>query len=169
MDAKVKVKPELKIIKEPIPHLLIPGEMGAILELTVRDKQGKVTDHRIMRSKSFVKQFLELLWVEMNQLPKPVPLSMRDTGNVLQDIYGDSFNFFAKGGAGEVTQGIIVGTGTTAPTIDDYAIETIIPHGGAGGQLNYSDVTIAAAASDATTSQFTITRDFANGSGASIT
>ncbi len=169
MEAQIKLKPELKVIKEPIPHLLIPGELGAVLELTVTDKDGKVTDHRVMRSKSFVKQFLQLLWVTFNHLPATVPPSVTDTGNVARSIYGSYNTFRCDGTAGAVTSGIIVGTGVVAPTINDYAIGTIIPHGGAAGQLNYSDTVIAAAASDATTSQVTITRNFANASGGALT
>ena len=170
MEAKVKVKPDLKVIKEEeIPHLLIPGEMGAVLEVTVKDKNGKVTDHRVMRSKSFVRQFLELLWVQAFQIPEIAPYSVRDTGNIFQDICESSWTFDASAPSGNVTHGIIVGTGTTAPTIDDYAVETLIDHGTDPGELQYSAVTFGAPASDATTSQFTITRDFANGSGGAIT
>lgn len=170
MEAQIRVKPKLKVIREEaIPHLLIPGEMGAILELTVTDKDGKITDHRIMRSKSFVKQFLQLLWVQFNHLPSAVPLAVTDTGNVARSVYSYYQTLKCDGGAGVVTSGIIVGTGVVAPTINDFAIGTIIPHGGAAGQLNYSDTVIAAAASDATTSQVTITRNFANASGGAIT
>ena len=173
MDAQVKLKPETKVIREEeIPHLLVPGEMGAVLELTVKDKRGKVTDHRVMRSKSFVRQFLELLWIQAFQLPEVTPYNMRDTANALQDICEGGYIFASNGGAGVITHGIIVGTGTTAPTIDDYAIETLIDHDAApptAGRLQYSAVTFGAPASDATTSQFTITRNFANASGGAIT
>lgn len=174
MDARIKLKPELKVIrKEEIPHLLVPGEMGAILELTVRDKRGKVTEHRIMRSKSFVKQFLQLLWIKFNDLPNTVPLSVRDTSNALQDLANEPKIFECDGAAGDDTLGIIVGKGTdgaaTTPTIDDYKIEAIIPDGHAGNDLDYSETIIAAAAHDATTSQVTITRDFANNSGGAVT
>ncbi|MBA7656438.1 hypothetical protein ES703_64362 [subsurface metagenome] len=168
MDAKVGLKPEVKVIKEPIPHLLVPGEMGAVLELTVKDKDGKVTEHRVMRSKSYVKQFLQLLYVQMNACGTTGAVSIRDIANALQDIWATKDNFKCDADAGEVNEGIIVGTGTTAPTIDDYKIETIIDHGTDPGELEYSAVVIAAATSDATTSQVTITRDFANGSGGEI-
>jgi len=171
--AQIKLKPELKIIrKEEIPHLLIPGEVGAILELTVKDKDGKVTDHRVMRSRSFVRQFLELLWIQTYQIPEVAPYNMRDTANALQDICESAYTFACDGGIGVVTHGIIVGTGTTAPTIDDYVIETIIDHDAAPptvGDLQYGAVTFGAPSSDATTSQFTITRNFANASGGAIT
>ena len=173
MDAQIKLKPKLEVIsEEKIPHLLVPGEMGAVLELTVKDKDGKVTDHRVMRSKSFVRQFLELLWIQTYQIPEIAPYNMRDTANALQDIC-ESFHTFASDcDVGIVTHGIIVGTGNTAPTIDDYAIETLIDHDAApptGGRPQYGAVTFGAPASDATTSQVTITRNFANASGGAIT
>ncbi|MBA7700468.1 hypothetical protein ES703_109182 [subsurface metagenome] len=171
--AQIGLKPELKIIREEeIPHLLVPGEMGAILELTVKDKNGKVTDHRVMRSKSFVRQFLELLWVQAFQIPYPAPYSVKDTSNTSRNIWGSSRTFGSTAASGDVTHGIIVGTGSTAPTIDDYAIETLIDHDASpptAGRLQYGAVAFGAPASDATTSQFTITRDFANASGGAIT
>jgi len=173
MDAKINLQPKLAVIKEQdIPHLLVPGEVGAILELTVKDKDGKVTDHRIMRSKSFVRQFLELLWVQSFQIPEVAPYAVKDTAGALVDVCESSFTFAADGGIGVVTHGIIVGEGTTAPTIDDYVIETLIDHDAAPptvGDLQYGAVTFGAPASDATTSQFTITRNFSNASGGAIT
>jgi len=167
--AQIKVKPKLEVIKGEIPHLLIPGEMGAILELTIKDKDGKVTEHRVMRSKSFVRQFLELLWIQAYQIPETAPYNMRDTGNTLQDVCEGGLTFDATADVGDVTHGIIVGTGTTTPTIDNYVVETPIAHGTGGGELQYGAVAFGAPASDATTSQFTITRDFANASGGAIT
>lgn len=173
MDARVKVKPELKVVKEEeIPQLLVPGEMGAVLELTVKDKDGRVTDHRLMRSKSFVRQFLELLWIQGYQIPDIVQMDVKDVDNVVQDICESGYTFAADAGNTDDVFGIIVGTGTTAPDIDDYHIETKIPHGTGVGppvELQYSAVTFGAPASNATTSQFTITRDFANGSGVAAT
>jgi len=122
-----------------------------------------------MRSKSFVRQFLELLWIQTYQIPKVAPYNMRDTANVLQDVCESAYTFDASAAIADITHGIIVGTGTTAPTIDDYAIETLIDHGTDPGELQYGAVAFGAPASDATTSQFTITRDFANASGGAIT
>lgn len=165
---KVKVKPKLKVIEE-VPSLLKPGEMGVVLELTVKDKDGKIVNHKVIKSKCFVKQFIQLLWVKLNDLPGTTPLSVRDITNTLRDVPNLDYIFQCDGPAGDVTYGIIVGTGTTAPTINDYKIETIVPHGGVANQLNYALTAIAAAASDATTSQVTISRNFANASGGDIT
>ncbi len=170
MDAQVKANPELEIVNEgQIPDLLVHGEVGAVLELMVKDKNDKVTDHRIMKSRSFVRQFLELLFVEFNKLPPKAALLMKDIGGSPRYIREGYRNFDCAGGVGELARGIMVGTGITAPTIDDYRLEATIAHGLGAGQLQYGGVTFGLPASDPTTSQFTITRDFANASGGDIT
>ncbi|MBA7564254.1 hypothetical protein ES708_05916 [subsurface metagenome] len=171
MGSEIKARPDLKVIKPgEVKEILKPGEVGATIELVVRDRDGKITDHRgPMRSESFVRQFLELLWIQMYQIETVLPYSMKDTGNVARDIQESGFNFAADAGVGVVIQGIIVGTGAVAVDIDDYVLGTPIAHGVAGGELQYGAVAFGAPASDATTSQFTITRDFANGSGGGIT
>ena len=169
--AETKSKPEAKIIREEeIPHVLVPGEMGAVLELIVKDKDGKVTEKRVMKSESFVRQFMELLFITSTSNWQQNRYPIRDTGNVVRNVYKYAPNHLRCDiGAGVVTNGVVVGTGTVAPTIDDYALGAIIAHGTGAGQLQYSAMTFGAPASDATTSQFTLTRDFANGSGGAIT
>lgn len=173
MGTEIRAIPKLDVIKEEeIKHLLLPGEVGAILELTVRDKNGKVTEKRVLKSKSFVRQFLELLWIQVFPIPEAVLYNMRDTSNVLQNICNSSFTFAANDVAGSILFGAVVGTGAVAPTINDYHLGTIILHDAApptAGRLQYGAVTFGAPASDATTSQFTITRNFANASGGAIT
>jgi len=168
-DIEIKTQPNLKVIKEEIPHLLAEGEIGAILELTVSDKNGNITQKRVMKSESFVRQFLELLWVNFQNLDYR-------SGRYCADVYGgvacvraDRRLWTAGGAIGETHRGILVGTGTNVPTINDYTIQTLISHGTGAGQLQYSAVTFGAPSSDATTSQFTVTRNFANGSGAQVT
>lgn len=170
--AEIKLKPEVKVIKEvEIPHLLVPGEVGAVLELTVKDKDGKVTERRVLRSKSFIKQFLQLLYVITGNIAWHQPIVIKDTGGDLRDISLDELdtNFDVNAASGDTTLGIIVGTGTTPPTINDYVIETPIAHGTGAGELQYGAVTFGAPSADSSTSQFTITRDIANNSGGTIT
>lgn len=173
MGTEIRAIPKLDVItEEQIKHLLLPGEVGAILELTVRDKDGKVTEERVMKSGSFVRQFLELLWAQTFPLPEVAPYNMRDTANALQNISESGLTFASNGGIGVITFGPVVGTGAVAPTINDYQLGTIILHDAApptAGRLQYGAVTFGAPASDATTSQFTITRNFANASGGAIT
>lgn len=169
--------PTLTVVDpKKIPHVLGKGEMGLALELTVTDKNGKVTEHRILKAESFLKQFLQILYVQMTYQP-PGVMSVRDTGNILRDVKSlpytgtgnKAVNLDLLAGAGVTDFGILAGTGNTAPTINDYVMETLIAEGVGGGQLQYGAITFGAPASDATTSQLTITRNLANGSGGAIT
>lgn len=183
MNDTIRGRPNIKAVKglavidpKKIPHVLGVGEMGLALELTVTDKNGKVTEHRVLKSESFVRQFLEILYVQMTYQPA-ARTSVRDTSNVLRDVKSyvcagagsKAVNFDVYAAAGSVLLGILVGTGNTAPTINDYHMETLIADGVGAGQLQYSAITYGAPVSDATTSQLTITRNFANGSGGAIT
>jgi hypothetical protein len=171
MKAQIGLKHNEKVIKEDeIKHLLKPGEVGLTLELTVRDKDGKITEHRgPMRSKSFVRQYMELLYVQMMPVPETTMYQVRDRTNTLQDLHFSRYTLRCDAVIGDVTNGIVAGTGNTAPTINDYVMETPIAHGVGAGQLQYGAVTFGLPAYDAATSQYTITRDLANGSGGAIT
>ena len=164
---------------EKIHTLLEPGELGAMIDLKVWDpKTGNVTEERSKKSESFLQGFLQMLYIMMagiaGQAAGPraesvAGVSIRDTGNTLRTIFiaqqTDPWHLDVLAGATVVTFGIIIGTGNTAPVISNYVIETIIPH----ATMNYSAVTFGAPASDATTSQLTITRNFANVSGGGVT
>jgi hypothetical protein len=163
-----------ELIHPPDKSIIQPGELGATIELVVRegifDPNGKITNHIGPKpSESFLRAFMEHLFIMFSNILDGDPIQMRDTSNNLIDIGKTATFLNTDGAAGAVTSGIIVGTGNTAPTINDYVIETLIAHGVGAGQLQYSIVTYGAPAADATTSQFTITRNFANGSGGAIT
>ena len=169
---EIETNLKFKTVKEEeIPHLLVPGEFGAVLELIVKDEDGKVTEKRVMKSQSFVKQFLELLWIYaigLGEWNSP-PYQTKDYSGQLYDMYQCGLNLACNGGIGVTYQGPAVGTGTTAPTITDYALQAQIAHGTGAGQLSYGAVAFGAPASDTSITQFTITRDFANSSGGAIT
>jgi len=147
----------------------IPGQVEAIIELVVTRKDGTVRERREMKSESFVRQFLDLLIVQMEGVPWVQPLDVRDTGNVLRQVTSGKVTFAANALTGDATFGIVAGTGNTAPTIVDYALQTQVAHGVGASQLQYGNVAYGLPASDATTSSFTITRNFANASGNPIT
>lgn len=170
MKQQVKLKQAVKLIK-PDKKVMLPGEFGCMLELTVHKPNGEVTEHRIVKSKSFVRQFLEILWMQCYNLPSVLAGGTRpkDTGGTARGVDHASGNLSAVADAGITANGIVVGTGTAAVTVDDYKLQTLITHGGAAGQLQYSAMTFGAPAEDGTTSQFRLTRDFSNASGATIT
>lgn len=178
--AKIGEVHDLKVIDPAtIPHVLLEGEMGAAIEWSVweTDRPENVREHVIKRSESFVQQFMELWFCSANLAPVNDPVPIRDIGNTLRnvvalDVQGAAawgYNWDTYAPAGNVNYGIVVGTGAVAPTIADYVLGTLIAHGAGAGQLNYGQVAFGAPASDATTSQLTITRNFANASGGAIT
>jgi len=180
MRAETKLKPELKKTS-PYSRLVRPGELGLILELTVKDKDGRVTDRRTMRGKSFLRQFLELLFIQMSgtytygsSYPYHQPVMyVKDINGYLRPVaasiyyHGDIFD--ADAGVGSTGYGIVAGAGTTPPNIDDYNLESMIGHGSGAGQMGYGAMTFGLPTSDPTTSHFTLTRDFSNSSGVTIT
>ena len=142
--------------------------LEAFVELELKDKEGKVIERRCWRSESFVRQWLELLYVQMNGC-QWASLEVRDTGNTLRRpvTYDDSFR--ANALAADALYGIVAGSGNIAPTLNDYALGTKILHGIAAGQLQYSNMAVAYPAINGALSQITLTRDFANGSPGAVT
>ena len=173
MDAILDKMPlDVRVVKpEKIVTLLKPGELGAMLDWKVFDpKTGIVTSEGTKKSESFLKAFLQLLFVNMIFNPSNAPISITDITPAARNIYQWLSNaakgtFNMEAAAALVTNGIIIGTGITAPTISDSKIETIIPH----ATMNYSAQSFAAPAADATTSQVTLTRNFSNVSGGNVT
>jgi hypothetical protein len=170
MQPEIKGNTNLKVIREKeIPQLLNEGEVGAILELTVTDKDGQVVNRIQKKAESFVQQFLQLFYIQSCQIAERILYSVKDTGNITRNICESNLTFAANAASGDTNFGIMAGTGNTPPTIGDYKLQTPIAHGTGTGQLQYSGVTFGAPAADSTTAQFTITRNFANGSSGSIT
>lgn len=168
----VELANQLRVMKaNEVKGIFEGGEVGATFELTVSDtKTGLITEHRPpQKSKSFVRGFLELLWIQGNQLTEMTMYLIRDTSNVQHYMMSNQYNFDTTAAITIDTYGIQVGLGVVAPTINDYALGTKITHGVGLNQLQYSVHSYGAPASDATTSQFTITRNFANASGALVT
>ena len=172
MNTEVTSKPTLEAMKIIEQVRVPPGELGAVLELTVKSKEDEITQRQEMLSESFVKQFLQFLWVSCARVATGYRIKdywVKDVDGDLNPVQVGSASFRANAAVNGDTYGILVGIGTTAPTIDDYQMETKISHGIGAGQLQYSAVTFGAPTSDGTVSHFTITRDFSNASGSPIT
>ena len=85
--------------------------------------------------------------------------------------YFDPTNYviYLDANAGDSGNGLVVGTGTNAVNVGDYALQTLIAHGASAGQLQYSACTVALPDFTSTTAELTITRLFTNASGNTIT
>ncbi|MDO8614514.1 MAG: hypothetical protein Q7T33_02105 [Dehalococcoidia bacterium] len=145
--------------------VLEPGEIGAVLEWTVRRADGTVRERVAKKAESYVRQFLDLLLVQMTGVPEVCPAQITDTSGALRDVAASSLNFDCAAVANIDAYGVVVGIGAGAPTIGDYALQSKIAHGVGAGQLQYGGVAFGMPTSNLSASHFTVTRDFANGSG----
>jgi len=163
---EIKMKPDLEVIKgEPIPHILEPGEVGAVLEWVVKEKDGNITRQGQKKSESFIRQFIEALFIYFSGQSDLLSIPVKCTDNLTRYFYPTYPGLNVSAGVGADTWGIRIGTGSTAPTINDYNVEAGIAH----ATMNHGAVTFGLPASDASTSQFTVTRDFSNVSGGVVT
>lgn len=150
-------------------HLPSPDILGTYIEVGAWDKAGHIYYQKRERSRSPVKQLLQLILCQMKQSDQ--------TG--VKDYLGASYtidfdatgsHFGCLGGANDDTKGILIGTGSTAVDILDYTIETLIADGSGAGEMLYqlqvydSDVTVSDP--DCT---FETYRNYNNNSGDTVT
>jgi len=170
MPDELKIAKELnKWTPEEIKELVGEGELASIMELTLKDETGKVVERRVQKSRSFVRQFLDMLVIQMAPSNAMYARIARELTGGYGSLWHDDNSMNATAGAGTTVCGVIVGTGVAAPTINDFLMSAQIGHGTGAGQLQYGNVAFGAVADDAVGAHFTVTRDFANGSGGSIT
>jgi len=134
--------------------------------VVVRDRHGKVISRERRRSKSFLKQWNQVVYVQMAQTSLA---GFIDTGNTPQTLGISAANFKMGAPVGTTTYGIRVGTGNTPVAIDDYALEAPIAEGGGGGQMNHLICTIATSVVAAPSCSFLVSRTITNNSGSEIT
>jgi hypothetical protein len=151
-------------------------------EIVVKDKTGKLLKHYITPAKSWLKQFIQILKGEFatrnNTTTGGGNVSVVDESGTARsypshtssNAYTDICNLSTLGDAGDVTQGIIVGTSDTSNTLTTYALSGKIAHGTSSGQLLYGTETVEDVTNPSGNDlQFRITRTFTNNSGATIT
>lgn len=167
--SKLGVKLSHQVIKDiNVKTVVNTRDLGAMYQLTVTDRDGRVTQQwPWRRSHSFVQQFMQLWYVQAAGLSLNFALPIRDTSNTLRNVRNDGGGvnhqqmLECNGAAADVTQGIVIGSAAVVPAIADFVMAGLIAH----ATMNYGAVTTGAPANDATTSQFTLTRNFANVSG----
>uniref|UniRef100_A0A6M3Y0Z1 Uncharacterized protein n=1 Tax=viral metagenome TaxID=1070528 RepID=A0A6M3Y0Z1_9ZZZZ len=140
--------------------------MKGYYTIEVRDKEGKLLSRERRKSRSYVQQWNELVCVQVGQ---KAALSMKDTGGTDRDITTNGYNFAVTGGVGADSLGVVVGTGSTAVTIADYALAVKCDEGTGANQLNYLACTVSDPTVLAPSCSFTILRSALNNSGSTIT
>lgn len=120
-------------------------------------------------------------WVELNSIVTQwvniEHLYMTASTNNIIDITNTSRSFTIAAidnstvlGAGGEGWGIMVGTGTNAVAIGDYALQTAVAHGTGAGQLSFGANSITTAPTTSGSKRyFQLSRGFTNNSGGNIT
>jgi len=181
-------------IKDTIQDALkLHNNIDIRLTVAVKDKNGKIIKQHKQRSHSFLMNFMATIATAMlNPYPN---LSQYYYFRVTNGTWysWDDYNtiiralFEVMDGANDSTYGIVVGTGTTPPTPNDFELTNQIVNGTGSGQLLYNAVTTSPAGGTSpisaqsttptsgvlspsgNTTSIQISRTFQNQSGASIT
>lgn len=142
------------------------SSIGIFYQLTVTDKNGKIVRKtRMRRSKSLCLAFLQMLNAEMG----PTTVSVKGTTGVSQDADPALTQLFASNsGEGDVSQGILLGIGTTPVATDDFVMETLIANGAGAGQLTYAAGSFIVAQEVGANVDFQMLRSAQNLSGGTI-
>lgn len=139
-------------------------------------KDGKIRWSKRKKAHSFVVGFgqvLELLFGHSyNAASRTVVIKDTSAASVnfaLSSSFYAQHLFSCETPAGTTTFGLLVGTGTTAPAVADYAMQTLIAHGVGANQLSYSAGTVQSTRTESTATKLLIQRSFSNSSGGTIT
>jgi len=132
--------------------------------VTVRDQDGKVISRERRKSRSMLGNWYRILYAQMSFLS----CSLVGTNGIDWGASWNQDNWKFKASADEDYIGIVVGTGTTAVTIDDYKLATQIMHGTGSGQLRYLICTPGTPSVAGSNCDFLTSRVFLNNSGGSI-
>lgn len=142
-------------------------EIKAILTIEGRDQKGQLTFFEKKKANSFVRALIDLLFPHIQQAI--FGNGSQDISNTTRSPAVNTGNFAMNAAAGDVAKGIVVGTGTSAVTISDYALGTRIAHGNAASQLSYGAMSFTNPTTSGSTRSFTMERTFTNNSGSQIT
>ena len=134
------------------------------LEISIFSKNGTREFTKIDPLESYLSNFMRIILTQMSGVPQ----SILDTGGTPR-VTTEGGTFKVNAPAANSTYGLVVGTGTTPVTIQDYKLQTQILNGSGAGQLAHQISVVTAMQNGADYSQFQIQRNFINQSGSSIT
>jgi len=155
--------------------------LKTFVEVEVRDKSGKLIYKRRYRAKSWLTQFIKVL---KGHFATRHNTTIGNGNTTAVDITGASrtipdhcnvrYSYFTNistlGDAGDTSQGIVVGSGTTPNSLSTYALAQLIAHGTGAGQLSYGAMNVEEVTNPSENLLlFRLIRTFTNQSGADIT
>ena len=138
----------------------------AYLKIKVIDENGKCTYYRRYRSRSFVANFLRTIFTNLTAQGVN---NVNTSGGSYTIDYNDVMT--VNDGSNDDNYGILIGTGTSAPSIINNNLSQVISNGASVGQMQYGAVSVTGAVTNTSTNTgyITVTRTFTNNSGSSIT
>jgi len=138
---------------------------GLWYKVIVRDRDGKVLSHENRRSRSMLGNWYRILYAHM----AVTSTSLVRTDGIDRGVinFGDNWKFVAA--ADEDDIGIVIGTGSTAVSIDDYKLDSQIMQGTGSGQMRHLASTPGWPSVAGSNCDFLTSRTFLNNSGGLIT
>lgn len=111
------------------------------LEVRLYSRRGKlIFDHK-QPVRSFVANWTKALYGITYRFPDDRVIKVVTRTGVERDypnLYSDTVELFRFTSIEGARTGILFGNGTTAPSMNDYDLEALIPHGTGSGQLYYN-------------------------------
>ncbi|OYT26597.1 MAG: hypothetical protein B6U97_03500 [Candidatus Altiarchaeales archaeon ex4484_96] len=152
---------------------------GVKYKVEAYDRDGKKVascSKTILRGEgSFVANFAKALYAHFAKTSVEITKTDGTTATYYEGYgaysgYSDGVHpMFNLAGDNDDTYGIVVGSGSTAVSPNDYALESQIPHGTSAGQLDYEACEAEPVSISGNRSEFKLRRQFIEKSGNAIT
>lgn len=151
-------------------------ELGAVLEIIIKDKDGRVVETRRYRTHSFTQNFVNIITA---MLQGAWSTSVVNTGgssatfhicadsNVCTNCWPLTYGM-PLANPQNVYLGLVVGSGTASPSYTDYNLETPIQPGSSSNQLLYGGTSVYLGSPQGGMIPIIISATFTNSSGSSI-
>jgi len=137
------------------------------IEIEVRDRNGNIIEKRKEPSRTWVQNFMNLLWGIFSGAPFQVTLPNASTNTVNISRCCDAY-LTVNAGQNDDSFGIVVGSGTTAYSVSQYTLSQQIQNGTGNGQLLYGSTTVNTVVDTGSSLVIQIVRTFTNDSGSSV-
>ena len=142
-------------------------QAGILLRGAVYSAEGELAHEIIQPGHSFVQAFPNILVNYMSA--GAINPTIDDTGGTSRVLSSAGFFLDASAAEAIATNGIVVGTGTTAVAMTDTKLVTQIAEGSGAGQLNHLVQQFTPVAIITATNNISLIRIFVNNSGSAIT
>ena len=138
----------------------MPSKIKIEIRAELRDSQGKLIKRfPWKKANSLLKQFLQALAVQLSQVAQTI----KGTDNSDNSTSPQSSMLQVNAGAGIITWGMLIGTGTTAVTMTDYKLAALVT-----ANIAHGAATFAVENPDVSTWRLAMSRVFTNNTGASL-